>query len=500
MLRSPKRQWWMPACVVLTLATCTLTEDSYQPVEVVGPLGTQDVGAPADAGSASPVPPPAPVDAGRSDTCPGGSESLECEIALDTPALPSAGCAADSECDSSNCRDGNCQAATCEDGILNQGERSTDCAGPCAARCAAGQACGADVDCDSGLRCPDDTQVCTPISCQDGIRDGAEILADCGGGVCPGCPVGTPCNTGDDCVTEVCRAGLCVAATCSDGAKNQDETDTDCGGGCGDCGTGAACGTAQDCQSRVCDVQGCAPGLLRCCQAPSCADAVANGTESSADCGNAACGPCPLGRSCTADRQCSSGFCQEGACRIQPCADGDRNGTETDVDCGGGNADCARCALGRSCVNDTDCGAGACLTGVCADCADQARNGTETAVDCGGVCPSCAPGEACRADADCQSGACQDGRCCGGASVDCTRCARRLATVISCATNGIAAQPDCDAFLQCLSDNSEICSVRSAPGCSEDPGGVCDHVRFGGNGGPGLALADAILGTARCTF
>ena len=498
MSRSRKRQWWMPA-VILVLATCTLTDDPYQPIVVVGPLATEDAGAAPDAGSETAVLPRAPVDAGRPAVCSGGVESSECEVALDTPALPANGCAASSECESLHCRDGSCQPATCDDLITNQGERSTDCAGPCSARCAAGEACGADADCDSGLRCPEDTHTCTPISCQDGVRDGAEILADCGGGVCPGCPVGTPCNAGNDCATKVCQAGVCITATCSDGASNQDETDTDCGGVCAGCATGGACGAARDCQSRVCDVGGCAPGVLRCCQAPSCTDGVANGTESSEDCGNAACRPCPLGRTCTADAQCDSGFCQGGACRIQPCADGERDGTETDLDCGGADTDCERCGLGSSCVIDTDCGAGACLTGVCADCADRARNGDETAVDCGGVCASCGPGEACRIDADCQSGACQDGRCCGGATVDCTRCARRLAQAITCATNGVAAQADCDAFLQCLSDNAELCSVRSAPGCS-DPGGVCDHLRFGGNGGPGLALADAILGTARCSF
>jgi hypothetical protein len=29
---------------------------------------------------------------------------------------------------------------------------------------------------------------------------------------------------------------------------------------------------------------------------------------------------------------------------------------------------------------------------------------------------------------------------------------------------------------------------------------VCNHTNFGGNTGPGVLLADAILGTAACTF
>ena len=489
--------------MVLVLATCTLTEDPYEPVEVVGPLAAEDAAAPPDAGppeaAVAPALPRMPIDAGSSSACSGGGELSKCEVTLDMPEPPASGCTANSDCESQHCRDGSCQQATCDDRITNQGERSTDCAGPCAARCAAGQACGVDSDCDSGLRCPEDTQTCTAISCRDGVRDGDEVLADCGGGVCPGCPVGTACNVGSDCAAGVCEDGVCAVPTCSDATSNQDETGTDCGGGCAGCATGGACNTGQDCESRACDVGGCAPGVLRCCQVPSCTDGVSNGTESSVDCGNDVCGACLLGRPCTQGAQCESGFCQGGTCLLHPCADGDRNGTETDVDCGGADPVCARCGLGSSCLSDTDCGAGACLAGVCADCADLMQNGNESAVDCGGVCATCGPGATCRADADCQSGACQDGRCCGGTTLDCTRCARRLAPVITCATNGDAAQPDCDAFLQCLSDNSEICSVRSAPGCS-NAGGVCDHLGFGGNGSPGLALADSILGTARCSF
>jgi hypothetical protein len=42
--------------------------------------------------------------------------------------------------------------------------------------------------------------------------------------------------------------------------------------------------------------------------------------------------------------------------------------------------------------------------------------------------------------------------------------------------------------------------VRYAPGCTDSPGGACDHLRFGGNGSPGVVLADSILGNASCFF
>jgi hypothetical protein len=62
------------------------------------------------------------------------------------------------------------------------------------------------------------------------------------------------------------------------------------------------------------------------------------------------------------------------------------------------------------------------------------------------------------------------------------------------------ARDNCNAFLDCLGNNPAACPVRHADGCSNDPGGVCNHIAFGGNGGPGLVLADSILGTASCSF
>jgi hypothetical protein len=76
------------------------------------------------------------------------------------------------------------QKPSCSDGIMNQGEATTDCGGPC-----------------------------TPCaSCSDGIQNQNESGADCGG---------------------VCLA--CV--TCSDGIQNQNETGIDCGGNCPACQT-----------------------------------------------------------------------------------------------------------------------------------------------------------------------------------------------------------------------------------------------------------------------
>jgi cysteine-rich repeat protein len=60
------------------------------------------------------------------------------------------------------------------------------------------------------------------------------------------------CDDGNDDNGDACSAG-CIAATCSDGARNGDETDVDCGGpACGPCPVGAACAAAADCVSADC--------------------------------------------------------------------------------------------------------------------------------------------------------------------------------------------------------------------------------------------------------
>jgi hypothetical protein len=72
---------------------------------------------------------------------------------------------------------------------------------------------------------------------------------------------------------------------------------------------------------------------------------------------------------------------------------------------------------------------------------------------------------------------------------------------LSCETStDPVATDNCNRFLDCLADHPAECPTRHAEHCSVDPGGACDHVLFGGNGGPGLALADSILGTAVCFF
>jgi hypothetical protein len=122
----------------------------------------------------------------------------------------------------------------------------------------AGGVCNADgacVECiaDSGcasLICTD-RFTCAPASCGDGVDNGQETDVDCGGSLCPGCPVGDGCMVGADCLGGSCVGGTC-AATCTDGLLNQGESDVDCGGPCADCTFGQDCNAGTDCDTGTC--------------------------------------------------------------------------------------------------------------------------------------------------------------------------------------------------------------------------------------------------------
>lgn len=374
----------------------------------------------------------------ESDVDCGGSCSERCAVG----SL----CASDADCEAS-CVDGSCAAPSCDDEIANQDESDVDCGGSCSERCGANQTCTSDADCTSDLICSSDA-VCTAASCDDEQLNGSESDLDCGGDTCPGCPDGDACTVDGDCVSGVCSDATCAEPSCEDETLNQDETAADCGGSCEEaCENGDACAVASDCESGVCGTQGCDAGVARCCQVPSCADDIRNGSESDEDCG----GACP------------------------DCADGDT------------------CRVGA------DCASGACDDGVCVSCNDDEQNGNETDEDCGGAnsCNRCAPGLVCLVDGDCASNVCQDGRCCGGNLGDCTRCAERLSPNLSCFTGPPGAEPLCGQFLECLRANADVCSTRSAPGCSGE-GNVCNHNTFGGDAGISLTFVTQILAEAGC--
>ncbi len=351
----------------------------------------------------------------------------------------------------------------CNDGAKNGAETDVDCGGnvaTCTVRCAQGKACSANSDCSSGF-CADGVccnAACTGAACKacsqalNGVADGQCLDAKVGSAD----PRGV-CAAGDVCATNAkCR--------CADSLKNGLETDADCGGGvCPKCMGGKACSVANDCGTTFCaDGFCCDKACNTACVA--CSKALSGATNGT--CGNIPAGNAvdPVHGSCTnVGDVCGTA----GACR---CADLGKDGLETDVDCGG--VTCAKCAQGKACSANTDCGSGFCVEGVCCNsacsgscqsclaaknngangtcgniaagqtpktacaiatdvcgtggqcrCGDGAKDGTETDIDCGGsVCGKCGQGKVCSGAGDCSTAGCVDGFCCDQSLAACSGC------------------------------------------------------------------------------
>jgi len=95
------------------------------------------------------------------------------------------------------------------------------------------------------------------------------------------------CNDRNECGSENLKPDLskscAYAGTCTDGLKNQDETDTDCGGlTCDECRLRQSCIANRDCESNFCHPTN------YICSEPTCNDEFLNQGEEDVDCG----GPC----------------------------------------------------------------------------------------------------------------------------------------------------------------------------------------------------------------
>jgi hypothetical protein len=353
--------------------------------------------------------------------------------------------------------------------------------GACGAKCSDSEAC-------AGSRCYprmctdqvcSPSQVCLSDFCTDRACFGVACPADqvCAGGKCypnacgaMSCPVtfvclenmcvegscvGVACPAGS-----ACKNGKCGIDTCANAVADGTESDVDCGGACATCIPGKKCKADGDCASDSCK-QG-------FCQAPACTDGKRNGAEGDVDCG----GACPLcgdGKTCAMGVQCGSGSCVMGVCTAPTCTDGVKNGAETDLDCGGGCA--TACGDGKACGLGSDCTSGRCTQKICVplQCTDGMKNGTETDVDCGGSCPGCAATLACMANTDCASKLCTAGKKCTAAN--CSDLAQNQAeTDVDCGGTCAACNPGqgCATGADCA---SKVCNGAtkkcSAPSCSD---------------------------------
>ncbi|CAF1448739.1 unnamed protein product [Adineta ricciae] len=313
-------------------------------------------------------------------------------------------CIRNTDCSIGNCHqtDGTCQVPSCNDGNKNQDETGIDCGGlTCATRCGANQACLYNSDC-SNKNCHSLFQICLAESCCDGNRNQDETDLDCGGSMCRGrCSINQQCTKNSDCANNNCHQTqkACEAPSCTDGNQNQDESGVDCGG----LTCPARCDLGQHCTHNA-----------DCSNVPSCDDGNKNQDEMGIDCGGSICtARCNLNEVCSNNSDCSSRNCYTlfKICLAQSCCDGNQNQDETDVDCGGSICG-ARCSLNQVCSRNSDCFNKNChqtnKTCLAPSCSDGNQNQDESGVDCGGLtCPArCDLGQHCTHNADCSNGNC----------------------------------------------------------------------------------------------
>ena len=192
-----------------------------------------------------------------------------------------------------------CLQTTAADGTIK-------CAAPGGEQCPTGYYCATDNTCWHNGH----TATTSQGTCTDGIKNGKETGTDCGGGTCPACAVGDPCNVAADCVTDLCKSSTCATppAQCQNGVQDPGETAIDCGGPtCAACANGKMCSVNSDCVSMVCD-----PTSHLCID--QCADGKRDGDETDIDCGGSCSNKCVAAQSCGLPADCATGTCTGGFC------------------------------------------------------------------------------------------------------------------------------------------------------------------------------------------
>lgn len=234
-----------------------------------------------------------------------------------------------------------------------------------------------------------------PGGCTDGVKNQDETDQDCGGAMCKPCSDGKSCSFNSDCEHSICSGGKCIS--CQDGLKNGEEGGVDCGGKCWKCPDDKSCKYDHDCQSNECQGN---PLLCQPLPLDYCGDLVQNFGETDVDCASSGCMTCNIGQKCKSGTNLVPGACKSNTCGsnglCQPyaslCFNGVKDAGETDVDCGGS---CPKCAKGKYCgalgwTSDSYCLSNNCDPFVCANsqplapsCKNGKKDADETDVDCG---------------------------------------------------------------------------------------------------------------------
>jgi hypothetical protein len=310
--------------------------------------------------------------------CDGAGKCVECVSTLDCkdPLKPV-------------CTTNKCVTMECGDSVKDGMETDVDCGGPDCGPCADTRGCKVNGDCVD-LVCSAGF-ICQKATCGDGVLNGKETDEDCGSSAsgtespaCGGCALTKKCAVNADCLGANCTAGVC-SPSCSDGMKDQSETDVDCGGICAaknppsKCADNKTCSVAGDCNGNDCTAANkcCTPGAMGTTCAGKCG-MVVDGCGNPVNCGGCA---TQAQGSCGTDGTCTANKCEKyaagTACGVPASCTGSTLATASTCDgtgaCVAGNpAACAgnfACASGTACA--TSCNVtGAPPTGTSAGCAD----------------------------------------------------------------------------------------------------------------------------------
>jgi serine/threonine-protein kinase len=226
-----------------------------------------------------------------------------------------------------------------------------------------------------------------PALCSDGVKNNTETDIDCGGGQCPPCAVRGACRVHGDCRTFVCAGGVCGA--CADPSV--------CPRGM-TCHLGACVWAPTDAGSPDATAAGAR-------DAGDMSDASGPVASTSADGGEGS-GTKKNGDKCASAGECRSAFCVDGVCCNNACT-----GTCVACDLRTFTGMCAEIPFGYD--PDRECGLKVCDGD--GACGDRKVNGKR-----------------CKAGRECKSGFCSKGICCNtecrGADADCSTgaCKRSL--------------------------------------------------------------------------
>lgn len=213
---------------------------------------------------------------------------------------------------------------------------------------------------------------------------------------------GMACVPANECQTSTCVGSQCVSGNVQAGTKIAGQTQGDCQSlQCDGSGSVAAVldpadplNDGKECTIDVC--QGVMPKSLPVAAGTACTQNEGKKCNAAGDC-----------VACLTNADCATGVCQQATftCVAPSCNDAMKNGTETDVDCGG--AACPKCSDGKTCASAADCAGGVCK-GALTCCTPVAK-----AVTCGGKCGTVI--DNCGQSVDC--GGCTAPATCGGGGV-----------------------------------------------------------------------------------